>query len=82
MTWICQRVKTPLPTPLLWNMTPRRSLGYTQLIKHSNRRQFSYGHWTFRETIQKQTNKPGIKFRGHRDEYLFSGIFSLLLLLK
>lgn len=24
-------------------------------------------------------NKPGIKFRGHRDEYLFSGIFFLAL---
>lgn len=61
---------------------PLEEPGYTQLMKHSNRKQFSYGHWIFRESIQKQKNKPGIKFRGHHDEYLFSGIFSLLLLLK
>lgn len=79
MTSIRQRVKAPLPTSLLWNMIPWRSLGDTQLIKHSSRKQFSYGHWIFRETIQTQTNKPGIKFRGHRDEYLFSGIFFLAL---
>lgn len=57
MTSLCQRVKAHLSISLLWNMTPWRSLGYTQLIKHSDRKQFFYGHWIFRETIQKQINK-------------------------